>query len=103
MYDNMNYAELEEMARLLKTTNDFGTGGIDAVRPHIEAIEEELERRMGETAKRLLPVVVAVNVLVLATILFVAGCQLVQGVGKDITWMGKAGQHALENSKELSE
>ncbi|MHC4113122.1 MAG: hypothetical protein ACYSUY_18765 [Planctomycetota bacterium] len=40
--------------------------------------------------------ILLVVALIFATFLF-AGCQTVQGVGRDITWTGRAGAEALEN------
>ncbi|MHC4656285.1 MAG: hypothetical protein ACYS91_14900 [Planctomycetota bacterium] len=42
-----------------------------------------------------------IRILLVAALIFaaffVAGCQTVQGVGRDITWTGRAGAEALEN------
>ena len=38
---------------------------------------------------------IIINIIVLIAII-VSGCQLVQGAGEDITWMGKAGERFLE-------
>lgn len=45
----------------------------------------------GTVVKKIL-IAVALAVLTLS----LAGCQTVQGLGRDITWTGQAGQEALE-------
>ena len=46
--------------------------------------------------------VMAVIVLILLTV-WLSGCEAAQGIGKDITWFGAAGQKMLEDGHELQE
>jgi len=45
--------------------------------------------------------VIAINIAVLLTIL--TGCNAVGGLGRDITWMGEAGQEMLEHGHKAME
>jgi predicted small secreted protein len=40
--------------------------------------------------------ILLVVILIFATLYF-AGCQTVQGVGRDITWTGRAGAEVIDN------
>jgi len=44
--------------------------------------------------------VIIVNVAVILSI-FASGCNGLAGVGRDITWMGEAGQEMLEHGHEV--
>ena len=42
-----------------------------------------------------------INITVILQIVCCTGCTTVQGIGTDITWMGRAGQQALEHGHKL--
>lgn len=125
MYDELNYEELEELAGDL-LVSVVGKSHDD---PNAEerlkramAVVAELDRRENVAIDKLMPdiatqgsetpiqhlqrrrkwiaAVIAVAILVVIVIAC-SSCQLVQGVGGDITWMGRAGQEALEHGHEL--
>ena len=70
----------------------------------IEDCDEEIKAISKEPLRQIDRVKVAMLIIILALIAFlVFGCNAVQGVGKDITWMGAAGQEMLEHGHKYME
>ena len=90
MYETLNYAELDKMRDALLIEAAGTVREDEAKLQIIGELTTEMEERESETAKRLRSVVVTVNVLVLASILFCAGCQTASGLGRDITNISEA-------------
>jgi predicted small secreted protein len=63
----------------------------------------ELMRRVKILVIAVKILVIAVNVAVLLTIVLTTSCNAVGGLGRDITWMGEAGQEMLEHGHEAME
>ncbi len=105
MYETLNYAELDKMRDALLIEAAGTVREDEAKLQIIGELTTEMEERESETAKRLRSVVVTVNVLVLALILFCAGCgkmlggagQMLDGFGDGVSYVG---QHLQESVKE---
>ena len=92
MYEELNYAELEEWRDgLLQTCvgTSYDDPNFEVNRKWIESISTEMERREEIAAKRLKLCVCAINILVLAVILFASGCQTLKGGLGDLSWSAK--------------
>lgn len=87
MYETLNYAELDKMRDALLIEASSMTNRDEGKLQIIEELSCEMEHREAETAKRLRGVVITVNILVLASILFCTGCQTVKGVTGDAGWI----------------
>lgn len=91
MFEQMNYAELDKVRDALLIEASGMTERDEAKLQVIAEISEEMEYREGVTAKQLLPMVWAINILVLASILyiglFVCGCQTAKGLTGDAGWI----------------
>jgi len=64
---------------------------------------DHCDRKIGQLLKwyrQLKTLVIIVNVAVILSI-FASGCNGLAGVGRDITWMGEAGQEMLEHGHEV--
>ena len=110
MYENMNYAELELQRDLMLKANTFVTDddGHPVYQAHIKSLSDEIELRETKARRRLLSAVGAVNVLVLASILWLGltcgGCvsNTVRGIGGVFEGIGKDTIRAMdgyENNK----
>ena len=92
MYENMNYAELEEWRDELL---EEAAGSLERDEPKlmiIESISREMDRREAEAYRRVKSAVWVVNVLVLAVIvLTTSGCQTLKGGLGDAAWIIQKG------------
>jgi len=93
MFEDMNYAELEEWRDELLLENvgvSYDDPNFEENRKWIEAISREMEYRESEAAKRIKKTVWAVNILVLAAIIFLSGCTTaIRGTGQMISGIGQ--------------
>ena len=99
MYEELNYAELEEWRDgLLQACvgTSYDDPNFEVNRKWIESISTEMERREEIAAKRLKLCVCAINILVLAVILFVAGCQTAKGFMGDSAWLIQKGADNIQ-------
>lgn len=61
--------------------------------------KRDVKSAMGSAQTKIMVALCVITLLVLITMC--TSCKAIQGVGQDITWMGKAGQEALEHGHEL--
>ena len=87
MFENLNYAELDKMRDALLVEASGLTDRDEGKLQVIGELSLEMERREAEAHRRILSAAFAVNVLVLAVIIFVSGCQTLKGVTGDTGWM----------------
>jgi len=104
MFENLNYAELDKMRDALLVEASGLTDRDEGKLQVIGELSLEMERREAEAHRRILSATFAINVLVLAVIIFTAGCQTVKeglyGTGR---LAGAAGQDAKWIAEKLAD
>ena len=91
MYDELNYAELDKMRDALLIEASGLTDRDEGKLQVIEDITTEMEDREAVASRRVLAAVACINILVLATILLVSGCQTLKGAMGDSAWLIQKG------------
>ena len=93
MYDEMNYAELDKMrdALLVEASGlaDRDEGKLRIIRE----LTDEMDSREAVARRRVLSAVACINILVLATILFMSGCETFRGMKADVHWLTADVEH----------
>ena len=68
-----------------------------------EQIELAKVKASGKVTLKTIVLIMVILINIIVIINLIVGCQTAQGVGRDITWMGAAGQEMLEHGHEYME
>lgn len=100
MFEQMNYAELDKMRDALLLEASGLTEADEDKLQIIEDLSTEMESREAIASRRVLSATMAVNILVLAVVLFVSGCQTLKGSLADSAWIAQKLSDNINTEKE---
>ena len=94
----MKFDDLKKRRDLMNNAEEFALDPIDKMvfEVTVDALDREIDKRL---CRRNVVIGLIVGAIVLIAI-FIWGCEATAGLGRDITWMGEAGQEMLEHGHE---